>query len=758
MNANLPTEAQCKRANTLFDDILEPVYRYAERKRLPLRAIAGYHEVHELWEGYPEEWEESVLGMLVAGAVCTRPDRVAAFLRSQKATLSDQLVAMVRAWRARPWAWSCFSVMEDLGDRRLRIAPVGAPPSTWTDKDAWSEMLLYSRAVTDNYKRGSNLFFTLLVDLGPAFVTYGAIVPLGSLERADVLFLADVVQHADDLPGSVPLIGIVDPAMLVSDIAARDPFPFLALMRFSETPPVRTPQGVPGKYASWASLPDTAGPWSEDTWREAAEASGEHLSAITFDDTGGGISYGEGSVMYDPAIYLSRETERAFLEARTRAAYDRGRAAAARIVDFPVTPEVEAGMLVVAASAKFVGFDETLLDECGVLRQRYEDDLSTTEPPEVPFGGQNPESLPSGIEEAQAIIDRLTYNHNEGIREDTDAIAEDLGIDPAIVDNIRTQLEASLSRMEARMGDTPSADRFGLSPRAFTHLIRGGVPNVPGAIRLREAAELQDAQGIMESAPYQRGVQWLLDRAMSEDGLPATQAGYIAPSVVARAYEDGLMTSVSDDDAESRDGVDAAPRAESHERYRPRKESDWFSLLRLRSLAESAHLLRLSGKAFEPTETAHRLADDPVALYRHLLATALQTYDWARGGMLEPPPQLHQLAGFLFYAAGELCDARRTGAAGAEADDSSWVPVSMLADRFIGALPPLAERVRAEPSVGGDVHRRPFAVADWVRAIVQTIFVNSLGVDFGLFELNDEHGDDAQFRTTPLYDALFERG
>lgn len=34
MITHLPTEAQCNPANTLFNDLFDPEYRYAERKRL----------------------------------------------------------------------------------------------------------------------------------------------------------------------------------------------------------------------------------------------------------------------------------------------------------------------------------------------------------------------------------------------------------------------------------------------------------------------------------------------------------------------------------------------------------------------------------------------------------------------------------------------------------------------------------------------------------------------------------------------------
>ncbi len=759
-NKEFPSEAQCKRSASVFDEVLEPAFRYADRKRLAVRPFASYFKAEELWEGFPDGWEENVLGMLAAGAVFTRPERIAAFLRSMKEKLRSGVVAMVRAWRTRPWVWAFFEVIEDLGDRRLRVVPIGAPPSTWSDTECWNEMLLYSRTVTENHYRGSRIFFTQLVDTGPAFATYGAIIPFQGLEEVDVLSMAHIVRHANRPPGSVPLLGVVDFATPVSDIVASNPIPFLAMLRYSETPPVRTPEGAPGRYASWATLPDIPDPWSEISWRDAAEAAGERVAAVVFDDEGGGIALGDGSPMYDPAIYLSREDECAFLEARTRVGYERGRASAARIAEFPETPEVAAGILAVAAAAQIVGLDETLLDQCGALRERYEAEIVKASPQE-PIGVDDEEPLPSSMDEFQAIADRLVNNHNEGIHEETETIAADLGVVPDLVDSVRRQLESSFSRMFAGEGDLPGADRFGLSPRAFAQLARGGVPNVAGVIRLRDTAELRNAQGLLAEAPYQRGALWLMERAMSDQGLPATQAGYISPAVVNEAHEARIVRSFADILGEQRDDA-GADSHEIRERLRPKKEAEWPGLLRLRSLAESAHLLKLSGKIFRLTEITQRLVDDPAALYHHLLVTAFRTFEWAVGDRFDPPPELHRMAGFLFYAAGALCDARRSGArdgatALGDTVDSDWVPLFMLADRFVATIPSLAQAVSEEASAADDGERRSFGMGEYVRVAVRAFFVDQLGVQFGLLESNDRIGEEAAFRTTPLYEAVFER-
>lgn len=457
------------------------------------------------------------------------------------------------------------------------------------------------------------------------------------------------------------------------------------------------------------------------------------------DEEGAALTLGAGSPMYDPAIYLSRESGNAFLEARTLPAYERGRCAAAGLIDFPPEPEVRAGIVVVAGMSAIVGLDETLLDECGVLRDRYEQQIIGTGESDEPDGDAIDAALPSSVEEFQAIADRLLANHNEGGHEDDAAIATDLGIETAVVEGVRRQLESMLDRMTESTTDLPAADRFGLSPRAFAQLARHEEPDVGGVFRLRRADELRSVWREIAAAPHLRSISWLLERALGEEGLPATQAGYISPALVTRAYAEGVS------------GEGWVPDTRS----RPRKEADWPRLHEIRRLAESANLLRLSGKAFAPTNAAARLTDDPAALYRHLLATAFRTTNWTDGARIEPPPHLHQMTGFLLYAAGELCDARRDGPAGDGDQRADWVPVGMLNDRFIASLPALAQAVREESERG--VGHRGFSLGEWTGIALAVHLVDRIGVGFGLLETDGELGSNLRFRTTPLYESVFER-
>ncbi|TVQ25352.1 MAG: hypothetical protein EA382_07205 [Spirochaetaceae bacterium] len=748
MKSDLPGEAQCKRASAVFNEVHEPGYRYAIRKKIGKRPVQDFMEADELWEGFPDTWEENVVSMLIIGSLFGRADRVAGFLRGTKEELRGDLLPMVRLWRDRPWVWAFVQVVEDLGDRRLVVKPIGAAPSTWVNPDDWGPMIVYSRTMTQNHDNGIELFFIQLVDIGPVFVTNGAVIPLRSFRPTDALFYADVVAKAGLPSGTIRLLGVPDDAIPVTDIAADDTVAFLALFRYSNTPAVRTPRGEPGRFTAVVELPDGADVWSEQPWHDTANAAGERVAATVIDADAAAIVFGEGSPMYDPTVYLSRPTRCAFLDARTREAYDRGRAATARLLAFPAAPDVVASFVALGAAVDICGLDESFQDECGVLRARFEERIDVAG---SPVDADDGEQLPSSIDETRAIIDRLVRGHNEGIHEDAAAIAADLGVEPAVVDSLRHQLEASLSRMDVGMGNV-AADRFGLSPRAFATLCRAAVPAVDGVLRLRDAQELRPSAQLITTTRYVSGVAWLLERAINRDGLPATQAGYISPRVVTDAYDDAIVRARWEVATEPILDGDASERLREH--LRPRREVDLPPLLRVRRLAEDADLLLLSGKAFVPTDAARELVDDPVALYLHLIATAFRTFDWDPPGRFDPPPNLHAMSGFLYYAAGELCDARRP--VSADDPDADWVPMQMLADRFIAAVPPIAEAVRRDAETYRE--RDGVGLGMWLRIGVQIGFAENFAGGFGLLETKGPIGKAPLFRTTHLYDQVFDRG
>ena len=53
-NDKLPREAECKRTGARFNDLLQSLFRYAERKGHVDLPFAEYFALADEWEQYPE--------------------------------------------------------------------------------------------------------------------------------------------------------------------------------------------------------------------------------------------------------------------------------------------------------------------------------------------------------------------------------------------------------------------------------------------------------------------------------------------------------------------------------------------------------------------------------------------------------------------------------------------------------------------------------------------------------------------------------
>jgi hypothetical protein len=107
----LPSSADCRRNAARFDRLLPHVFTYADRKRITDGAVGEYFALSDLWE-------QNVLGMLVAGAVCCAPATCTAFVWSAR----DALAPDEAAWEEN----------EDRGetDEEIAAAVDGRIPAT----------------------------------------------------------------------------------------------------------------------------------------------------------------------------------------------------------------------------------------------------------------------------------------------------------------------------------------------------------------------------------------------------------------------------------------------------------------------------------------------------------------------------------------------------------------------------------------------------------------------------------------------------
>jgi hypothetical protein len=729
MAHDYPSEAACKRAVRKLDDLIPAIYAYGQRKRLNKRPFEEYHRLDEEWGRFPEQWEDSVLGMLAAHAVCGRPDRCAAFVRSIRDKFTNTDLAIAREWRRTPWFWCCFTVVEEVARSLLLVEPLGAAPSHWSEEREWDELLIYSPTVSENANRGISHFLCQLVYVESAFHTYGAILPFRSFDEVDLLAFADYVDASteQDARRRRTLAGIPDPALGVSDIIADRPLSFLRLFSFAEVPTMTGRRGPWRRNASVTVLPEGEAAMDPRYWSDLIASTGHHVHSTSFTEDSAALFLDGGSPMYDPSVYLSFPERRIFLYAMHVDGYREGREALLPVVAMPEDPQGSCSMgVLTAAHAILADIDE--LDRLLAIHEPAGEDVDV-DPDDADETGPFPSR-----EEAEAIIERLFYNHNEGIEESNDEVAEAVGVDPAIVARLRDSFPSIHSKDTAGYGE---ADRMGLSPKAFHDLTNRPIPAAEGALVLRTTHEFsaleEEARESIFATPIMRFHRWLLDELAGGESIPATKAGYVKPSVVFQAIEAGVVKSPI---ATAREmlGLSADAEEERVERVaeilRPKREEQAHQFYRWRLLLETAKYMRLTGSRFEVTAAGRKGLAEPVLAYRYLIETTFARYNWQELYRFEVVPRLREQAGVLFYALHRLCGGNDALVAG-----YGWTTVSELTDIFAATIPPLREALE-QPEAGDLVGIRAL-----LEGQIDSCFVEFFGKGFGLIEYDTADRD-----------------
>ena len=752
-----PSEVECKRAAAALDRVLGHAFEYARRKKIGRRLLSRFYDLEELWENFPENWEDIVPGMLVAGALFGRPKPAGGFVRSMGSDLRREEERLARLWRKVPWIYGFFEPVESLGNNLLRVRPLGDAPSSWPDDRSWEELVIYSPSLAPAADRGCRLMFAQLCCVGEAFLTYGVVIPFASLQRDDAYFLADVAGYdgSDDIGNA--LLGIVGRTTDISDVIAADPVPFIGLFANTDSPQIMTKAGASGLFASCLPVrgpKDARAAMLDDDRRIRAsvEANGEQVDAIVRDGEALAVYGGEGSPMYDPVAYFDSDTGVALLSGMTRAAYDRGRAMLSGILEFPETPQVRASMSAYLAADRLIGIDDRLR----ALGRRF-DDLREEATGRGDAGDVAGSGEASDVDAANAVLQRLSHAHNEGFEESDEQVAGHTGVDPEIVTALRAEFEKMLAGTGGAPADgansagggavSPGAaisERYGLPPRAIHELMRPAPPVVRGALVTRSAEEIQrlaeQAEGgvddALAAAPAYRLARWLLDLAAERGGIPATQAGYVSTEIVRAGYERHIIPTPIDELREFFGGRDLGE--ELAEQLRPRKEADWQLFHELRVVFERAGLLRFDGRRFAVADGVSEFRAKPAALYRLLLEAMFVTAEWDHHARLGTMPGLRESAAFLLYVA---------GAPDESAVGDGWFGVERLTEAFL----------TAHPEVGAAAERddRRASSFDPVEATISACFVSRFACPLGLFELR-KRGEAVEIRPGPLYHIVFD--
>ncbi len=765
MAEKMPTEAECKRGAALMDRLIPEVFEYANRRRLSNRSFAEYSSLSDVWATYPEGWEENVLGMLSLASVCSSSRHCAGFIRAIRDRLPDDEVAVARGWRELPWIWCAFEVVDVTSGSRIEVAPIGERPSNWPRSADWERLHLYSPTVAMGYRRGITLHLAQLAHVLGAFHAYGVILPFRSFEAVDLLAFADFARLKNQSERSIiaPLAGVADHASRLSDIIADDPLSFLRLIEFVEAPQVAGRSGSWRRNASVVLYRGGVEMSDPVFWKRALAGALHEVHSSVFVSDAGALYLDGGSPLYDPAVYLAFGDRRVFLSAAHEEAYARGREALLSTAEMPVRAQVNCSIIALVAAGRILN----TVDELGFLQERLDAELSAAQPDAVEDtdAGLDAAFLPTS-EETQAIIERIVHNQNEGIEQSDDSIAEELFVAPETVEQVRSMLPFSGAFQQDE--HLPAVDRMGLSPRAFHELLSWQIPSVPGVIALRSADELRadgEELGVqLADTRLMRFAAWLLDRVGRRERIPATQAGYVKPSIVVQAWEAGVVASPLERARfmvpSLRDVPEDDPRlVELVRSLTGRSESDDHGFLRNRELLEHAGLLRLEKRSFIVTEDARNELDDPFRMYHRLMVTMLSRFEWWSTERYAMYLGLRERTGFLLYALHTLC--RESAVRSDPADSYGWTSTGALTRAYAGTLPPLAAAIERSAADDG------YTIADQVEAEIYYSFVKAFAAQIGLIDsrrpkVEDDDTQDyeshALIRPTGLFGRVFAVG
>jgi hypothetical protein len=521
---------------------------------------------------------------------------------------------------------------------------------------------------------------------------------------------------------------MVDPGAALSDLMAVEPFPFLRLLKFTETPRMVGRQGPWRRSASCLPAPEPVAVRmrDQDYWRETIAAAGHKLHSAQFNEDAAALYVDSDSPAYAPVVYLSFRDRLVYVAAFNDKAYAMGREALSGAVSMPRKPQVSHSMAVLAAGSTILEATDGLT----LLQERFGEPPAAIQAPTEQAQTAAPDGPVPTMEEAQRIADRLTYNYNEGLQETDQEIGRALRLDPQLVAGIRRALPLTGSADSGRR----EPDWMGLSPRAVHELIGDPVPAAEGAIVLRKpagiAASGESAVEAVAQTRVLRFATWLLESAGEGRRIPATKAGYVKPALVKEAADRGLIKTARE---RARDSFRMMGHTEQQEEeieriaeiLEPKRENDSREFLGLRELLEVAGLIRLDSSFFRVTDQGRRGLQEPVWMYHHLLLTMFRSYEWYLPDYGPALPGLRERAGFLFYALDVLC-----GVDGAQAGTGyEWVPLGRLTDVFAATLPELAEDLETgspEDSAG----LRALMVSE-----VLVSFAQRFGERFGLLEL-----------------------
>jgi len=602
-----------RRISKTLNDLMDTIFDYDQRKGLSRRLFQEYFELQDIWQNYPDSWEPQVLGMLSAGSVVQRGKAYNSFYRNLKDNLIDTEQELLAGWKKVPWIYCAFEVITVDQGALAQIRPIGAPPSQWPENPGWKEWFLYSPSVAENYRRGIRVFFAQLWYFRDCFQTYGAIIPFKSISEEDLLTYTAVVDTENREPAMVPLKGLYTPETSITKSAQRDPLVFLELFSYSEKPRIEMRHQEVGRYYSMVTM-EQENLESQEFWMDQLGKGKLEITAMEFGNESASIQLNSLGPKGLPGaqILISYKDGYVFLEAMSREQYQQTQQGLMPILNFPPKPMISKSMAIAIAIEEIIGPQDRL--------SQIQDSLKSADQ----------EDHQEESEELNMVISRLIYNHNQGIKESPQHIAQSLGVDINLVHQLSETLQDTLNDLPGE------GSELNLPPVVLENLLGRGLPHIPGYMVLREnwsTQEKADLVTLIEDTPVMVFTRWALGSAATGT-LKATKGG----NVNRKALEEFADLSRT---------LPFFPDLEQT----PRKESSWPVFHNLRMLLENAGILDLGKDRFVPGPNGKGLGDSKT-LYFQLLNRMYTGHNWSSFTGFSEIPLAMERGNFLLYMIG----------------------------------------------------------------------------------------------------------
>ncbi|NNM67514.1 MAG: hypothetical protein HKM06_05860 [Spirochaetales bacterium] len=636
--APINPEVEAKILAATLNRLTSLVFGYDLRKGLSKAWFRELDRHQDLWERFAKNWEDSVRGSLALLSVFGPGSAAAAFVRSVGENLPADELALVRLWRSHPWQLVAFQVTKNLGSGFVQVKPLGSRPATWPEGSPWNEFRLFSPNISSRPEAHVSPFLTLLWPQGLGYQTYGPILNFPGWTEEDFNYLVALNLSA---PSKEPLEikGLWPQARSLTAELTRHPVFSYLLTASSDHPVLMGPLGPSRFQISVASFEDDS-ILEEAWWKARARSYSDQVGTFTSLEGVTEVYLGDGSSMRNPWFVVSHEARRIYLEAMSSASYQRGRKFLEGVAEFPQKPIVDVSTTArIAAQA----LSPHIQDAYDRLIRKIDESQKASPSDEIEIQNEK--------QKIEKVMERVVNNYNEGLSESAEQTASALGVDPSIV------LELTKLLNKAVPASSPRKLVLDLPPRVFNELSSPGLPRSEGYV---VSSFDQISQEMLESVPLMRLFRRFIDLAALAGGrIPATASGYLDTQLVRELWGEFQP-------------VDPSSQWVTY----PRREADWFWLLRSRRQFEGAGLLALDKRGFFLTDRARALLDQPLTLYKELLTYGLHGAVWGMPERSEPfQTGFRRFHGLLIYALGVLSAQAK--------NKEKWVNTKLLAEVWI---------------------------------------------------------------------------